>query len=87
MNVDSRELQSAPQLALLSAIDHVLVVVVDALRAAHPEIDDDDSAYLSLWVAADIIRRIHALQLVLGHYHAAIADELHDFDVADDIPF
>lgn len=88
MNVDAHELQSAPQLALLAAIDHALVVATTALHAAHPEIDDDDDcAYYSLWLAVDIIRRVHALQLVLADYRAAITDELHDLDLGDEIPF
>jgi hypothetical protein len=86
------ELQVAPELAVLAAIDRVADIATAALEAAQPELHYDDVDYLSAtaMTAARIVRVLSELRYIVARYHAAVADQLERdraIDVDGDIPF
>jgi hypothetical protein len=89
MNVNFDQLQRSPQLALLAAIDHSLVLAGHALVVAHPELVEDvaprDEVPEDL-LARHLAQAISELRQLLARYHAVIGDDLH-LEIDDDIPF
>ena len=89
MNVDFDQLQSAPELALLAAIDHSLLLARFALVVAHPELVDDgfpSDGLIADEVARQLVDAITNLSKVIARYHAAVAADVHR-DIDADIPF
>lgn len=91
------EIDRAPEVALLAALDHVLDVTMAAVVAAHPNLADDEPFYRQLHrpevKAADaILTRAARLRDALDRYRRALA-ELHargdqePDPASDDIPF
>jgi hypothetical protein len=88
------ELDEAPELALLHALDEILDLVPRVLVAAHPELADPDAPF---WVreaprttrkANDIVATTHRLQQHLRDYRTAIARARDQRRKADpEIPF
>lgn len=89
MNVDFDQIQCAPQLALLAAIDHSLALAEHALTVAHPELVDDlfpDDEILADLVARQLADAITNLRQLLARYHTVIDDDIR-LGIDDDIPF
>jgi hypothetical protein len=72
------EIERAPEVALLAALDHALDIAAAAVVAAHPNLLDDEPAYRHLdrpeMKAADaILTRARRLRDALDRYRRAIA--------------
>jgi hypothetical protein len=73
------QLERAPQLAILVALDSTLEVAICALQVAHPELDDDpESPY---WVARPdrhaaekLLELIDRLRTAIARYRKALPD-------------
>jgi hypothetical protein len=79
MNALPPEVATAPQLAILAALDAVLEHAVIALVAAHPEIDDVQSLCAEpppVWLADSVVNHARLLQQSLRRYRCALDDEL-----------
>ena len=79
-----RELSRDPELAVLAALDLLLVLSVAALHAVHPELGVDEPEPHRLTVrAGTIIEAAHRLRALLKAYRAALARHYR----SSDIPF
>lgn len=85
MNVDLEQLQCAPQLGLLAAIDHSLALAIDTLVVSHPQLDAGADEFPEDLVARELASAIAQLRQVLARYYAVIDDAHPGID--DDIPF
>jgi hypothetical protein len=71
------DLDRAPELAILAALDHTLELATTALVCAHPELCDPERPYWlgsptrSLTLAKTLIHRIHGLQRAIRAYRRA----------------
>jgi len=89
------DLDRAPELAILAALDHTLAVSVAALAGAHPELGDPERPYWlgspsrSVTIAMTLIRRTRGLQRAIRAYRRAveIRRRLEDSTDLDDIDF
>ena len=89
------DLDRAPELAILAALDHTLAVSVAALAGAHPELCDPERPYWlgsptrSVTIAMTLIRRTRGLQRAIRAYRQAveIRRRLEDSTDLDDIDF
>jgi hypothetical protein len=72
------DLDHAPELAILAALDHTLAVSVAALAGAHPELGDPERPYWlglpsrSVTIAKTLIRRALGLQRTIRAYRRAL---------------
>jgi len=72
------DLECAPELAILAALDHTLELAIAALVCAHPELRDPERPYWlgspthSLTLAKTLVRRTHALQRAIRAYRRAL---------------
>jgi hypothetical protein len=72
------DLERAPELAILAALDHTLELATAALVCAHPELRDPERPYWlasptrSLALATSLLRRTHGLQRALHAYRRAL---------------
>ena len=89
MKVSFVELQVAPELALVVAVDRILGIAADALYAAQPEhYDNGEHLSLRTIIAGHIVRDISDLRRVLARYHREVAAELpRERDADLDLPF
>ena len=74
------EVATAPQLAILDALDAVLEHAVTALVAAHPEIEEVEGICGEPpppWLADSVVSHARFLQQSLRRYRYALDDELH----------
>jgi hypothetical protein len=73
------ELDYAPELAILVALERSVPLAVVALIAAHPalrdglDLDERDTTPLLSWLADDIARQLEALGVSLSRYRQAFA--------------
>ena len=89
------DLDRAPELAILAALDHTLAVSVAALAGAHPELGDPERPYWlgspsrSVTIAKTLIRRALGLQRTIRAYRRAleIRRQLEGSTSLDDIDF
>ena len=91
------ELDSAPELAILAALDHTLELATRALACAHPELADPERPYWLLQsprvppAAKTLIHRTAALTRALRAYRKAVEiqrqDEAASARNRDDLPF
>lgn len=89
MIIDVEQLRRAPQLALLAAIDHSLVLAEHLLLVVHPEIIDDSlpsDEILADIVAHQLADSIVELRRIMARYHAVLDDVIHH-DISEDLPF
>ena len=72
------DLDRAPELAILAALDHTLELATAALVCAQPELCDPERPYWlgsptrSLTLAKTLVRRTHALQRAIRAYRRAL---------------
>ena len=72
------DLECAPELAILAALDHTLELAIAALVCAHPELRDPERPYglgpptHSLTLAKTLVRRTHGLQRAICAYRKAL---------------
>ena len=72
------DLDRAPELAILAALDHTLELATAALVCAHPELCDPERPYWissptrSLTLAKTLVRRAHGLQRAIRSYRRAL---------------
>ena len=89
------DLDRAPELAILAALEHTLAVSVAALAGAHPELGDPERPYWlgspsrSVTIAKTLIRRALGLQRTIRAYRRAleIRRQLEGSTSLDDIDF
>ena len=89
------QLEHAPQLAVLVALDCTLEVAACAVQVAHPEIDDDPEcpywvARPDRLVAEKLLTLIDRLRIAIARYREALpeappAEPLHDNPYDDDL--
>lgn len=86
------DLECAPELAILAALDHTLELAATALVCAHPELPDPERPYWlgsptrSLTLAKILVRRTHGLQRTIRAYRRALEIQRqheHSTDLAD----
>jgi hypothetical protein len=89
MTAARRLLTSAPELALVEILDHVLRTTLVVLAVEHPTLaDDDDRAPpQSLFHARRLVRRTIDLRDALERYRDAVVDAAERPLPIDDIPF
>jgi hypothetical protein len=66
------EIHDAPELAILSALEHTLVLATQALLARHPcavDLDDDDPLVV---LTSDIINATATLRSLVGRYRLGL---------------
>lgn len=84
------QLAAAPELAVLSALQHLIDVTTRALVAVHPELLDEHSALRPLDAQALLADKLVRLAARLGdattRYHAAALASLQPMDT-DDVHF
>lgn len=72
------DLECAPELAILAALDHTLELATAALVCAQPELCDPERPYWlgcptrSLTLAKTLVRRTHGLQRAIRAYRKAL---------------
>lgn len=72
------DLEHAPELAILAALDHTLALAATALACVHPELRDPERPYWlgsptrSVALATSLLRRTHRLQRALPAYRRAV---------------
>lgn len=89
------DLDRAPELAILAALDHTLELATAALVCAHPELCDPERPYWlgsptrSLTLAKTLVRRTHGLKRAIRAYRRAleIRPRPEDSTDLDDIDF
>jgi hypothetical protein len=86
------EIAAAPELAALAALVAVLDLALDALLAAHPDLDDDDRPPWrpppsAVPAAARLVDRAVALRRALDRYRRAITAPPRDSPPIDGLPF
>jgi hypothetical protein len=89
------DLDRAPELAVLAALDHTLELAAAALAGAHPELCDPERPYWlgsptrSLTIAKTLVPRIRGLQRGIRAYRRAveIRRRLEDSTDRDDLDF
>lgn len=89
MIIEIEQLRRAPQLALLAAIDHSLVLVEHLLLVVHPEgIDDSlpNDEVLADIVAHQLADSIAELRRLIARYHDVV-DDVIQRDITEDLPF
>ena len=83
------DLDRAPELAILAALDHTLAVSVAVLAGAHPELGDSERPYWlgsptrSLTIAKTLVRRTHGLQRAIRAYRRALEIRRRHVDSTD----
>ena len=72
MKISFHQLQAAPELALVVAIDRVVAIAADALYAAQPELYDEHLEHTPLrcMIAGHLVRDMSALRKLLARYPA-----------------
>jgi hypothetical protein len=88
------ELDYAPELAILVALERCVPLAVAALTSSHPalrdglDLDERDSTPLLSWLADDITRQLDALGVSLARYRQAFAYARRlKSPTSDDVPF
>ncbi len=88
------ELVDAPELAILYALDQILILAPRVLVTAHPELADTGAPFWVIeaskptQIAADIVAEAHGLQRLIRAYRRAVSlsrDQRAEVD--PDIPF
>lgn len=91
MNPSFDQLQVAPELAVLAAVDRLLAVTAESLYAAQPELyDEGEHLSLRSVIAGHLVRDFLVLRKLIVRYQRAVADELqreHEVDLDGDLPF
>ena len=83
------DLDRAPELAILAALDHTLELAATALVCAHPELCDPERPYWlgsptrSLTLAKTLVRRTHGLQRAIHAYRSALEIRRRDENSTD----
>lgn len=87
------DLDRAPELAILAALDHTLALAAAALACAHPELCDPERPYWlgsptrSVTIAKTLVRRTRSLQRALRAYRRAVETRHRCEDSTDLDPF
>lgn len=89
MSAAHRLLTSAPELALVDVLDHLLRTTLVVLAIEHPTLDrdDDPAPPSSLYYARRLVRRTLDLRDALERYRDAVVDAVERPVPVDDIPF
>lgn len=89
MSAAHRLLTSAPELALVDVLDHLLRTTLVVLAIEHPTLDrdDDHAPPPSLYYARRLVRRTLDLRDALERYRGAVIDAVERPMPIDDIPF
>jgi hypothetical protein len=83
------DLDRAPELAILAALDHTLELAAAALAGAHPELCDPERPYWlgsptrSLTIAKTLVPRIRGLQRAIRAYRRALEIRRPQLDSTD----